>query len=348
MKKQNILKTLVVIFLVVFALFLAGCTVESDYLYSDISASEDGKTITIKAPDESAVDTFHYLGVVPNGELYGKKFYYQSYVDMPDGYAADVFSPLAQKNILYIQSGSDIYCYAKQGDAEASGEVTDFLDGNYSAISFANLDQMRECVLTGSERTAFETVESGNVVKNVDVRTLKDNLFYDVMAYDFYGVLSVRVGAVFKLGNDFYYVDYESLPNSAFDADGNLSYRRGEIDMERLDGNKLTLLNNIMGRQKRIENTYTHEEGLYIGSEKVNTIEDALPVVVALVVFAGILLPLVPAAIFLFWFFSAKRRNTVLRIEKKPALALPVLFALIGCALWLVGGVAVLCLLLTI
>ena len=188
MKKQYILKTLVVIFLVVFALFLAGCTVESDYLYSDISVSEDGKTVTIKAPDESAVDTFRYLGVVPNGELYGKKFYYQSYVDMPDGYAADVFSPLAEKNILYIQSGSDIYCYAKQGDAEASGAVTDFLEGYYSAISFANLDQMRECVLTGSERTAFETVESGNVVENVDVRTLKDNLFYDVMAYDFYGV----------------------------------------------------------------------------------------------------------------------------------------------------------------
>lgn len=348
MKKQYILKTIVVISLVIFALFLAGCTTGDDYIYSDISVSEDGKTITIKAPDESAVDTFHYLGVVPNGEVYGKKFYYHSYADMPDGYASDVFSPLAQKNILYIESGSDIYCYAKQGDAEASGTVADFLEGKYSSISFANLDQMRECVLTVSERTAFERVVSGNVVENVDVRTLKDNLFYDVMAYDFYGVLSVRVGAVFKLGNDFYYVDYESLPNSAFDADGNLSYRRGEIDMERLDGNKLTLLNNIMGRQKRIENTYTHEEGLYVGEDEEDTIEDALPVVICVVVLVGILLPLIPGAIYLFWILSAKRRNAVLRVEKKPLLTLPLLFGLIGCALWLVGGVAVFCLLLTI
>ena len=77
MKKQYILKTIVVISLVIFALFLAGCTTGDDYIYSDISVSEDGKTITIKAPDESAVDTFLYYGEVPNAHLYGEKFRYE-------------------------------------------------------------------------------------------------------------------------------------------------------------------------------------------------------------------------------------------------------------------------------
>ena len=348
MKKQYILKTIVVISLVIFALFLAGCTTGDDYIYSDISVSEDGKTITIKAPDESAVDTFLYYGEVPNAHLYGEKFRYENNLFMPDGSFTNVYSPLNEKDILYVEGDEVVYCYVLQGALTASEDVCDFLDGNYSHISFANLDKWREGVLVQSEREAFETAESANIVTNIDVRTLKDNLFYDIIAYDASGVLSVKVGAVFKLGNDFYYVDYESLPNSAFDADGNLSYRRGEIDMERLDGNKLTLLNNIMGRQKRIENTYTHEEGLYVGEDEEDTIEDALPVVICVVVLVGILLPLIPGAIYLFWILSAKRRNAVLRVEKKPLLTLPLLFGLIGCALWLVGGVAVFCLLLTI
>jgi hypothetical protein len=103
-----------------------------------------------------------------------------------------------------------------------------------------------------------------------------------------------------------------------------------------------------MGRQKRIEDTCTFEEGLYIGGDEEDTIEDALPVVICVVVLVGIILPLIPGAIYLFWIVSAKRRNAVLRVEKKPSLTLPLLFGLIGCALWLVGGVVVLCLLLTI
>ena len=78
MKKYHILETIVVILLVIFAFSLTGCVDEwsSDYIYSEISASEDGLVISIKSPDETVVE-YHHLGTVSGAMLHGYKYLYK-------------------------------------------------------------------------------------------------------------------------------------------------------------------------------------------------------------------------------------------------------------------------------
>ncbi len=351
MKKQVILKTIVVILLVIFAFSFTGCVQEwsDDYLYSEFAVNEDGRTITIKAPDESMRE-FSYIGVASGALLHGEKYWYENYVTFFDGSAGMVYSPSEEDGVLYVAVGYDVYCYASEDCQSGREEVEKILNGQAERKTFAKLSRMTEGVLNEKEMQSFFLPPSSDALVTVDVTKLKNCLLFDVLSYDAYRVLAIKSGAIFKVGEEYFYVDYDKLDNSAFDADGNLSYRKGTIEAERLNQEKRQLVESIQGRQKRIEDDYIAEEGIYIGEEieEEAVVEDVLPMVLVLVAFLGILLPLIPLAIAIFWWITAKRRNFVLQEVKKEIFSPPMVVGAVGAVLWLLAGIAVFCIFLSI
>ena len=83
-----------------------------------------------------------------------------------------------------------------------------------------------------------------------------------MLGYDSYYVLAQKKGAIFQLGGEYLFVDFSTLDNSAFDSNGDLSYRRGMIEAEVLCGDKLSILEALGGRKKYLEQNVTYEAGL--------------------------------------------------------------------------------------
>ena len=337
MKKSYILKTIIVILLVFFALSLAGCTVANSYVYSEISASEDGQTIQITSPDGMEEKVYLYVGMI-SGTLYGERFLYENYVIFADGSIGDVYSPLEERDVLYVDVGGDVYCYVKKNADTARGEVSDFLSGKVSRVSLANTTNFRESVLNDSEIERFFAPPTSENLIEVDVRTLKNALYYDVLGYDSYLALTKTVGAIFTVNGRYLFVNFANLDNSAFDAYGNLSYRQGIIEAEVLCGDKLTILEALGGRKKHMNDDIKYETGLYIGDETEDEASHPLSIVLTLIF--TLLLPIIPAGYLIR--FLLGRRRLALETGEKRAIPIPLLVMVAGGLLWLIAGLCVL------
>ena len=351
MKKQYILKTIVVILLVVLALSLVGCLgfgSQNDYIYSEISVSEDGKEVKITPPGGATEKTYHYLGTATNALLFGKKYLYREVAYMADGTPADVWSPLADRNVLYLDCYGTVYAYATEDATEGKEYVQDFLKGEGGRRSFANLSPFSygafgysEGVLNEREVETFFFSPKAEDLVTVEVNTLEQALVYDVLTYDFYRVLACKSGAIFRYDSGYIFVDYDRLDNSAFDSEGNFSYRKGTVEAEKLTGEKLEILRAIQGRQIDIEDDYKNEEGLYVGEkEEEMTFDTSYITAIVTIVVLGLLLPLAPAVFVLVNTLTARKRSLALGEGGRVTLPIPYITMLIGSVLWFVAGVA--------
>ena len=84
-------------------------------------------------------------------------------------------------------------------------------------------------------------------------------LFYGASVYKLYGTykggaLTTRLGAFYKTLNAVYYVDYASLPNSAFNSDGALSLREGNtVPALLLEGEQLAFFEDTLENGDELE-----------------------------------------------------------------------------------------------
>ena len=345
MKKQYVLKTIVVILLVFLAFSLTGClfgTVQPDYLYSTGSLSENHQSLTMESP-EGTTSNYALVGTVDSAELYGEKYLYEAIAVLENGYVADIYSPLADKDIIYLDCYGTVYCYVRAGCESEREDLLAFLGGEGSIFSIADQSDNREGALSRTERDALCATPSAENIVTVDVSELKNLNSYEILSYDMYHVLNVTSGKIFRYGDSYILVDYARLDNSAFDADGNLSFRKGEIEAERLTGEKLTLFKTVLNRWGRIKNETHYEQGLYVGDIN-NDREDEIArfTVGAFVFFFGVLVPAVPAIFVLVYTLTAKKRALVLGESEKARISAPMIVVGVGALIWLLAGIALL------
>ena len=340
MKKSFIMKTIVVILLAFLAIFLAGCTTGNDYIYTTIEASEDGRSITLTSPDEEETRVYLYVDRVC-GTLYGKLFLYENFVTYDDGTVADVYSPVDAREVLYVSSYGEVFCYVEKNASDSLSQMQRFFSGEFSRVTLAQTNAQMECVLTDAEAERLFSATREESLIEVDVRNLKNKLYFDVIAYDGNLALTQKMGAIFKLDEQYLFVDFSTLENSAFDANGDLSYRNGTIRVERIEGEKLNLFESVLGRKKFLEQTVTYETGLYVGEEIEE--EDSLSVLWILILLFTLTVPAVPV-IYLVRFLI-KRHRLCLEGGKKIAIPIPILVMVAGGALWVLAGISLLCIL---
>ena len=77
---------------------------------------------------------------------------------------------------------------------------------------------------------------------NVDVTSLVGRLYAKAIRLDDTYTFSVVKGEYYMLDSEIYYVEFAALPNKAFDSDGNISYRGGEIEMMKLTDDEKSVI----------------------------------------------------------------------------------------------------------
>lgn len=90
--------------------------------------------------------------------------------------------------------------------------------------------------------------ENGADKVTVNVTNLERWNEYELLECDSDGIIGFGIGSVFKINGEFYYVNYDDLDNSYFDAFGDISFRKGSIEFVKLDGE-------LEGKVKRAVNS---------------------------------------------------------------------------------------------
>ena len=177
----------------------------------------------------------------------------------------------------------------------------------------------------------------------VDVTTLKDAFSGRAILVDESYNFSYIVGEFyyFESENIVYYVDFDALENNAFDADGNLSYRSGKIQMLKLSSSERSAY--LRSRSTFSSFTYSlfeHENSdsdyyEYDGGYGCNRTYSTFGTHAFWTVTFGIALPLMITV----W-------TAVLLIRKRHDDYKQLFFILVPAALWLVAGIIVFVLIL--
>ncbi len=143
-----------------------------------------------------------------------------------------------------------------------------------------------------------------SVLKNCDIRELR--------LQDKSGLLTTVKGAVYAMPDgSFGYVDYATLDNSHFDADGNFSYRQGKVMVYTLSDDLGEQVNAWLGDSYYLDggNVYEYHEyendiGIIGGNDYTN--ESAIAAFWVIFVMGGYLLPIAPLVIGLVFANSKK------------------------------------------
>ncbi len=193
------------------------------------SLSGDGKKLTAST---GKVYYSYELGI--DAEMYPWSIYYFSEtVRVNSGLVASVRSYDRYGEIVWLQTSGDPIIYA----TEVGKQILDgFVDGTgrayrfeledyyYSRIDASIAAELRSAYINGENRYTF------------DVRELRDYIRYDVQFEDSQEIFQYNEGYIFDIGSEYYYVHFDSLDNTHFDADGNFSFRSGEVELMKLEG----------------------------------------------------------------------------------------------------------------
>lgn len=191
----------------------------------------------LAAPEESEWEmsedreTLYYGGEVyeiyePDVTLYSMASTVYCYV--LDEYYSYIHANMDDVTQDIVWTDTETY-YVTKGGRE---EIEDFLDGSIGSFLISESDyvyynaDLDNAVVSSIDADYFEGVN----LKKVDVRDLKDLQCFNLLAVDKSGTLAYVYGALYALEyGGFYYLNYSNLGNQYFDADGNFSYRSGEV-----------------------------------------------------------------------------------------------------------------------
>lgn len=122
------------------------------------------------------------------------------------------------------------------------------------------------------EGDTIDTLSKLSLTQNaltIEVTRLSANGKYTLYAFDESKTCLYIQGYIFNHASDLYYVDYASLGNNNFDADGNLSFRSGTVNMVKLSGQLSDDMYDAIDdiRYRRVDYTYEYEEKKLSGED---------------------------------------------------------------------------------
>ena len=83
---------------------------------------------------------------------------------------------------------------------------------------------------------------------------------YELTVFDNSRTFYYKVGRLFKLDGKYWYVDYDSLENQHFDADGEFSFRRGEVELALVNTEANDEIDRVVKNFKYVNADYTWED----------------------------------------------------------------------------------------
>ena len=210
-------------------------------LFVPAMASEEGNATVEKAYDwEYDLD---------NDVLKNSDREYQKYT-LPIGYSMYSKDSVYVYKNNYVNNFANLHSYERNGEIvwensttvvyatnTGKGYIEDLIAGNYSSFSlhknYSSFD-----ISSSDVQALDEALTSGEKV-SLDVTELSRSGEYQIRAYDYSGCIYYVYGAIHEYSGEYYYINYDVLPNNYFDSDGDFSFRRGEVSAVKLSGTLL-------------------------------------------------------------------------------------------------------------
>lgn len=127
--------------------------------------------------------------------------------------------------------GVDVFVTEK-----GAADLDAFVSGSIGSLAVENADGERAYISMDMVENWNEALRNDEDVETFDVRDIKPAGMkvevFDVIARDESSTFAYQYGAIYRLSDgNYWYVNFADLENNCFDANGNLSYRGGSIEM---------------------------------------------------------------------------------------------------------------------
>lgn len=228
-------------------------------------------------------------------------YIYQSFVTLEDEGSLPVYAATRNAEFVWIEEGEFLYLYATKQGAEMLDEFGNGSPARYRLESYSNLET---ALISNATVKAIDNGWSTAQSITVPVSNLKGLFRYHLVAYDESDTLAYIHGAVYEMDGEFYYINYQKLGNQYFDANGNFSYRNGEVEMILLEGTQRRDVLDAIDKQSERVTEYEWESH---GIEHTGMDASVGVFWIALVIF-GLLLP-IPFLVFGLALPNSKKRG---------------------------------------
>lgn len=271
--KRSVLK--ICLFFVAFAMmasaFLSFATLAAKAVV-DESDSGDGEYVVWTLTKDGTLSgngkiyTYYETPIMPE-ILATKQFHYRHIIGSVEGFGQhnEAYTVSSyEKNGEIVWLGRDKIFVTEEGRAHLDG----FFSGDSQEYLIYDEYGPYACELPASVKSELEACEGEK--KTFNLTSLPRYTRYDVKACDTKGVIGYSIGTVFYIDNDFYYVDHEKLDNSYFDAEGNISFRKGSIELVKLDAQLTSKIGDHIDKMEYRSVRYEYEDGTAVSEDASN------------------------------------------------------------------------------
>ncbi len=206
------------------------------------------------------------------GAFYGdadSAFYFKNHA-IYDGKTYQVYGESADPHIVSVMT-ADAYSYIFV-DAEGKAILDAFLDRTDCVYYLEKFDE----VYTKINASMVDSLDAsysrkGAKLKSVDVAELGEADIYELTVHDKTETKAFQHGAIYLMPDQsYYYVCFEELDNSYFDADGYFSYRSGSVKVYELDEAERLRIDGSIAQMETKQHQIIYEENVVKGLYDVN------------------------------------------------------------------------------
>lgn len=249
------MKKLLSVFIVIILLLLSILPITAFADEIDWIISEDGNILTHGSTVYEKYEISNYIVYCPEGKVY---LYETKMQD--DEYSYDYIAVNNNYDIVRCQYSEELYV------TERGKEILDkFRAGEFAFYQF--FPDESNTVVDFSEDDFSMFIKEENKTE-LDVTTIWSDYVYEVRGFDETGTIAHDCGAVYEINYEYYYIDYDSLDNSYFDAYGAFSYRRGMVPAYKLDEAAVKFVKDAKYSSKaRIEEYVYADEEMFLDAD---------------------------------------------------------------------------------
>ncbi len=177
---------------------------------------------------------------------------FSSYSPYPQSYQAGggiVWLTLSDRTVYLNPEGRDKLRGLVRGDAEI--------------FYLATSDTMKDAPIKKSTVNRLDDMAGQSSDQYLaDVREgLEFVTRYELLAYDDTETICQLYGVIYEIDGDFYYLNYQTLDNSHFDADGNFSYRSGTVVLTKIGTGTEQTVRDVIADMTYFQAKVSYEEG---------------------------------------------------------------------------------------
>ena len=249
----------------------------------------DGDTLT-------GDDTAYTRYLLPPGYRVAQSscYVYGNKIRASDGGLYSVRRPLHSTDFVWLSGRSrDVVAVFATPDGTAA--LKRFLSDGQGSYALYPETGTRSQVVAPVTADWLNALPGAGEHRMVDVRTLLDMPLCAIRFSDATGCVYTVSGGLYTCEEGYLYVDYRALGNQHFDADGNFSYRSGNVDAVLLRGDAALAVQQTIDSAAELTPDVRYEDYGEIPWEENN--ESAVPVFWVFYVLNGFLVPVAPLVV---------------------------------------------------